>query len=152
MATVSQLLAIKGSWVHTVRPNTSAFEAIAKMSIHNIGALLVVEQRTIRGLFTERDFLRRVALEGRASRTTFVEEVMSRDLITVSPETDVEACMRIMTEQRIRHLPVLRGSELRGLISIGDIVKHLARDRAATIYELLLYIQGSPTARVPLAG
>ena len=93
-------------------------------------------------MITERDYLRRVALEGRSSKTTFVQEIMSPGLIYVDPSTEVEQCMSLMTHRRIRHLPVLDGGRLTGLVSIGDIVRHLARERETTIEELTYYIQG----------
>jgi CBS domain-containing protein len=157
MAAVSDLLAKKGRVVHTIFKTATVFEAISKMVANNVGALVVVDQpalvkgdaeprRILRerpcGMITERDYLRRVAIEGRASRSTFVQEIMSSDLCSVEPGTDVEECMKIISNRRIRHLPVMRGTSLVGLVSIGDIVRSLARERKHQIEELTAYIQG----------
>lgn len=142
MATVDQLLNVKGKTVHTIGRSNTVFEAIAKMEANNIGALVVMDSRTPVGMITERDYLRRIALKGRSSKTTFVQEIMSPGLIFVDPDTDVEECMSLMTHRRIRHLPVLEAGYLVGLVSIGDVVRHLAKERATTIAELTDYIQG----------
>jgi len=141
MATVEQLLSVKGRVVHTI-PNTElVFAAIAKMVAKNVGALVVTIDGQPAGLITERDYLRRVALEGRSSKNTFVHEIMSPDLTYVDLDTDLEECMLLMTHRRIRHLPVLDEARLAGIVSIGDIVKELARQRETTIWELTNYIQ-----------
>jgi CBS domain-containing protein len=148
MATVFQLLAIKGHAVHTIDKTATVFEAISKMVMNNVGALVVKAGTQPCGILTERDYLRKVALHGRASRTTSVEEIMSKELVCVGLETDVEGCMTLMTQNRIRHLPVFDGDELVGLVSIGDLVKHLARDRQEQIEHLTAYIQGAEMAPV----
>jgi len=153
MATVFQLLATKGRTVHTIDKAATVFDAISKMVANNVGALVVQADRQPCGILTERDYLRKVALHGRSSRTTLVEAIMSKELIHVGADTTVEACMTLMTQNRIRHLPVLEGSELVGLVSIGDIVKHLARDRQEQIEHLTAYIQGAemaPTSYHPM--
>jgi CBS domain-containing protein len=142
MATVDQLIAAKGRVVHTVSNSATVYSAIAKMVAKNIGSLVVVQDRKPCGMLTERDYLRRIALEGRSSKTTFVQEIMSPELVYVDPDTDVEECMSLMTHRRIRHLPVIENTVLVGLVSIGDIEKHLARERETTIEELTNYIQG----------
>lgn len=141
MATVEQLLSMKGRVVHTIATTDLVFDAIAKMVAKNVGALVVLDDGRPRGIITERDYLRRVALEGRSSKSTFVQEIMSSDLTYVDPETDLEECMSLMTHRRIRHLPVLDDARLAGIVSIGDIVKGLARQRETTIWELTNYIQ-----------
>ncbi|MEO8180585.1 MAG: CBS domain-containing protein [Deltaproteobacteria bacterium] len=159
MATVSQLLATKGQTVHAIGRMATVFEAIEKMVAQNVGALLVIEDGVIEGggkgrlggirpcgMLTERDYLRKVALQGRASRTTLVHEIMTNRLISVHLDTAIEGCMELMTRNRIRHLPVLDGAELAGLVSIGDIVKYLAHDRQAQIEQLTAYIQGGEMA------
>ena len=159
MGTVSQLLTIKGHTVHAIDRMATVFEAIEKMVAQNVGALLVTEgpseASTFRGGFagvrpcgmlTERDYLRKVAVQGRSSRTTLVQEIMTQRLVSVHPDTAIEACMDLMTRNRIRHLPVFDGSELAGMLSIGDIVKYLARDRQAQIEQLTAYIQGGEMA------
>lgn len=142
MSTVDQLLCVKGRHVHTISKTATVFEAIGRMVQHDVGALLVMDGGEPCGIITERDYLRKVALEGRSSKTTSVHEVCSESLISVEPGSSVEECMALMTEERIRHLPVLDGYELVGLVSIGDVLRHLALDRQSTIVELTGYIQG----------
>jgi CBS domain-containing protein len=143
MATVSQLLALKGRTVHTIDRSATVFEAISKMVERNVGALLALEGMRPVGILTERDYLRKVALHGRASRTTRVEEIMSTELVSIGLDTGVEECMSLMTQNHIRHLPVIDGAELAGIVSIGDIVKFLAGDRLAQIEQLTAYVQRS---------
>jgi CBS domain-containing protein len=145
MATVSQLLAIKGHTVHTIGRTATVFEAIDRMVANNVGALIVVDGLDPCGIITERDYLRKIALQGKASRTTFVQEVMSENLAYVDLDTEIEECMALMTKKRIRHLPVFDGAEITGILSIGDIVRHLASDRKSQIEQLTAYIQGSTT-------
>jgi CBS domain-containing protein len=159
MGTVSQLLATKGQTVHTIGRTATVFDAIEKMVSHNVGALLVIEDGGIEGsikrglqgmrpcgMLTERDYLRKVALQGRASRTTLVHEIMTQRLVSVHLDTTIEGCMDLMTRNRIRHLPVFDDAELAGLVSIGDIVKYLAHDRQVQIEQLTAYIQGGEMA------
>jgi CBS domain-containing protein len=143
MPTVSQLLAIKGRTVHCIDRTKTVFEAIEKMVTHNVGSLVVKDGMNPCGMLTERDYLRKVALQGRSSRTTLVHEIMSSNLSWVNLDTEIESCMASMTRERIRHLPVFDGNALTGIISMGDIVKHLALDRKLQIAELTTYIQGS---------
>ncbi len=129
---VSTILRRKGAQVVTIAPDATVFEAIGRMVEHNVGALVVDLGGPV-GIFTERDYLRRIALEGRTSRTTRVDEVMTSELITVGPDSGAEACLQLMTEHRIRHLPVMADGRLVGVVSIGDCVRSLlegARDRA----------------------
>jgi len=142
MDTVSDILAIKGPVVHGVRRTATVYEAIESMTRYNVGALLVTDEDQLCGIITERDYLRRVALQGRTSKTTLVDEVMSTKLVCVSPSTSLERCMQLMTERRIRHLPVLNGDRLAGIVSIGDIVKNLIQEQATHIQHLTDYIQG----------
>jgi CBS domain-containing protein len=143
MATASQLLAIKGHTVHTIGRTATVYEAIEQMVANNVGALIVTDGHDPCGIITERDYLRKIALQGRASRTTFVQEVMSENLAYVELETEIEDCMALMTKKRIRHLPVFEGTDIVGILSIGDIVRHLASDRKSQIEQLTAYIQGS---------
>ena len=128
MATVKQLLSIKGRTVHTISETATVFDAISKMVNNNTGSLVVVRDGTPCGIITERDYLRRVALEGRASKTTEVREIMSSKLVYVDPDTDVEECMALMTHRRIRHLPVLDGDSFgttrrsRSVNYVGEIL------------------------------
>jgi CBS domain-containing protein len=148
MATVFQLLAVKGHTILTIDKTATVFDAISKMVTNNVGALVVNAGLQPCGMLTERDYLRKVALRGRASRTTLVEEIMSKDLISVHPETDIEDCMSLMTQHRIRHLPVFDIGTLVGLVSIGDVVKYLARERQIQIDQLTTYIQRGEMASV----
>jgi len=141
METVSQLLVNKGPTVHTIDRMATVFDAITKMVERNVGALLVMDGLRACGILTERDYLRKVAVCGRSSRTTRVEEIMSSGLISVSPDTAIEECMDLMTRNRIRHLPVFEGSQLAGIVSIGDLVKSLAGDRLSQIEQLTAYVQ-----------
>lgn len=142
MATVSQLLVTKGQDVHAIDKKATVFEAIGKMVANNIGSLVVMDGMRPVGMLTERDYLRKIALQGRSSRTTLVEEVMNEPLVSVELGTEIEDCMSLMTKQRIRHLPVFAGAEMVGVVSIGDIVRHLASDRKVQIEQLTAYIQG----------
>lgn len=143
MTTVSQVIAEKGRTVHTISRDATVFEAVSAMVAANVGALVVRDGPHPCGMITERDYLRRVAVEGRSSKTTAVHEIMSSGLVFVDPDTDVEEGMALMTHRRVRHLPVLEGTRLVGIVSIGDLVKFVARARAGTIDELTAYIQGA---------
>jgi CBS domain-containing protein len=141
MADVTDILDEKGRDVLTIEPSASVFEAIQRMVEANVGSLLVTEGGRLRGVVTERDYLRRVALEGRTERETTVGEIMSAPLVYVTPDTTVEECMAVMTERRIRHLPVLDDDrEVVGVISIGDVVKFQSKQQSAQIKLLTDYI------------
>lgn len=142
MANVDRIMNGRSGTLHTISKTDTVYSAIAKMTAKNIGSLVVLDGKEPCGIVTERDYMRRVALEGRSSKTTFVQEIMSTELICVEPDTDAEKCMALMTSRRIRHLPVKEGDGLVGIVSMGDIVKHLAQQRAQTIEELTGYIQG----------
>ena len=142
MATVADIISQKGSTAHSVGPQATVYEAIEKMVHNNVGALLVVDGAALIGIVTERDYLRRIAVEGRTSKGTLVSAIMSTRLTTVAMGTTVERCMQIMTERRIRHLPVVTGSRIAGIVSIGDIVKNLMQEQASHIEHLTEYIQG----------
>lgn len=144
MPTVEDILREKGTTVYTVTPAAMAFEAVEKMVKHNIGALLVTDGEGVRGIVTERDYLKRIAVRDRNLHVTPVAEIMSRDLVSVTSSTEVDHCMELMTGRRIRHLPVLDGDRLRGVVSIGDLVKSKLREQDAHIRDLTSYIQGSP--------
>ena len=120
---VAAVLKQKGDWVVTVAPDATVFDTIGRMVEQNVGAVLVTERGEVRGIFTERDYLRRIALQGRTSRETRVSEVMTSDLVTVEPDTEVDECLATMTRRKIRHLPVLRDGRLAGIVSIGDCVR-----------------------------
>ena len=121
--TLAPLLDRPGRELVSIGPDATVFEAIGRMVEHNVGSILVTEGDALQGIFTERDYLRRIALQGRTSRETRVGDVMTADLVTVSPDETVDRCLATMTERKIRHLPVLRDGELLGVVSIGDLVR-----------------------------
>lgn len=145
MKTVRHLLQAKGYDVWSVNPGTSVLEALKLMAAKNIGALLVLESGRLVGIFSERDYARKVILKGKSSHSTRVREIMSRKVVYVRPEQGMEDCMGLMTQKRIRHLPVLEGDELVGMISIGDVVKSIISEQEFTIRQLEQYISGGPT-------
>ena len=130
--------------VHSVTPTTSMFEAIKLMAEKNIGALLVVEGETIRGIVSERDYARKIILAGRSSRETPVGDVMTSPVMYVGPTASTQECMALMTDRRLRHLPVMEGGKLLGLISIGDLVKDIISEQSFIIDQLQHYISGRP--------
>ena len=140
---VSAILERKSREIWFIPPEAMVFEAIRLMSSKNIGALLVMERAKLVGIISERDYTRKVILKGRSSRETEVCEIMSRPPICVSPEQSVEECMRVMTENRVRHLPVLDGGRVVGVVSIGDLVKWIISAQSVTIDQLVSYISGS---------
>jgi CBS domain-containing protein len=142
MKTVRQILDAKGSSVLTVAPDTSVFEALGLMARQDVGALVVVEGDTIRGLLSERDYARKVILKGKRSADTPVREIMTPEVICVSPKQKTDACMALMTKKHIRHLPVLEEESLVGIISIGDVVKAIIDEQQFTIEQLHHYITG----------
>lgn len=139
-ATVRQLLQVKGSRVFDIHPQATVYEALERMAQHDVGALLVLEEGQLVGIFSERDYARKIILMGRASRDTPVHEVMTTDLVTVSPEATVGECMALMTQHRIRHLLVMEGGRLAGVISIGDVVKAIMTEQEFLIAQLQQYI------------
>ena len=140
MSTVREILAGKCSDVLSVDADASVLEAAQQMIDANVGAMLVAVRGRINGIVTERDYLRRVTLEGRADRDTAVRDIMSSPLIVVAPETTIEECMALMTEQRIRHLPVAEHGQIVGVISIGDVVKFKSKQQSFQIQYLTEYI------------
>ncbi len=142
MRTVQQLLDEKGHDIQSVHPDDSVFDAIQKLANANIGSLIVVEDDRPVGIFTERDYARNVILKGKSSPTTQVRDIMTTPVIYARPEQTVEQCMAVMTEKHIRHLPVLDGEKLTGMISIGDLVKSIIADQKYTIEQLEQFIPG----------
>ena len=141
--TISGILAQKGSTVWSIAPTAMVFDAIALMADKNIGALPVVENDRLIGIISERDYTRKVILKGKSSQETRVEEIMTRDLVTADPSDTVVDCMRVMTEERVRHLPVVKGAKMVGVLSIGDLVKCLISAQAETIDNLEQYLTGA---------
>jgi CBS domain-containing protein len=139
---VAKLLEGKGTAVLQIDADATVFDAIRRMVDSNVGALLVTERGKVAGIVTERDYLRRVTLEGRTEKETLVREIMTSPLVYVTPETSVEECMAVMTERRIRHLPVFSdGRELVGIVSIGDLVKFKSAEQDFQIKFLTEYIE-----------
>jgi CBS domain-containing protein len=140
--TVRGILKSKGSEVWSLDAEATVYEAIALMAEKGIGALLVVSEGKPAGILSERDYARKVILKGKSSKATPVREIMSSPVITVTPEHTVAECMKIITTHRIRHLPVLEGEQLVGVVSIGDLVNSIISTQAATIHQLSSYISG----------
>lgn len=140
MQTVGQYLATKGHQVWTTRPDASVYEALELMAEKDIGSLLVMEGEKLVGIFSERDYARKVILHGKTSKETLVSEIMTFRVAYIRPEQSIEDCMAIMTELRIRHLPVLSGEEVVGVISIGDVVKSIISEQSFMIQQLKNYI------------
>ncbi|MCU0771321.1 MAG: CBS domain-containing protein [Verrucomicrobia bacterium] len=144
-APVSELIRSKGGTVWTVTPETMVFDAIQMMAEKNIGALVVAEGGRMVGLMSERDYTRKVVLKGKSSKTTPVREILSEKVVSVTPETTVQECLQLMTQSRIRHLPVMRNHDLLGIVSIGDLVNWVIQAQSSTIQQLETYISGYPT-------
>ena len=142
MTTLNQILQVKGQSVWSVSPNDTVYDAIKLMADKNVGALVVLEGEKLMGILSERDYARKVILKGKSSRETAVKEIMSSDVVTIRPNQSIEECMALMTHKRIRHLPVLEGNKLIGMISIGDVVKAIISEQEYTIKQLENYITG----------
>jgi CBS domain-containing protein len=140
MSQVSEILEEKGRNVLEIEADASVFEAVKRMVEANVGSLLVTEGGEIAGIVTERDYLRRVTLEGRTDKETPVREIMTSPLIVVTPETSIDKCMALMTDRRIRHVPVVDGGQVVGMISIGDLVKFMSKRQSFEIQYLTDYI------------
>ena len=143
MLTVRELLAKKGSEVWSVSPDATVYAALQLMAERNVGAVLVLSGQRLAGILSERDYARQVILKGKASRDTPVHEIMTTRLVTVSPERTIEDCMALMTDKRIRHLPVTSGETLLGVLSIGDVVKAVISEKEFLIEQLEGYITSS---------
>lgn len=153
MKTIDELLKAKGDRpVYTVGPDDSLFDAVTKMVQMNVGAMLVVIEGTICGILTERDYLRFITAQGRTARSTPVSELMTKKVIYVTPGSRLEDVAAIMTEKRIRHIPVLDGVDLKGIVSIGDVVKQISHDQRVQINYLQEYIADSYPGPGPFRG
>ena len=142
MGMIAHVLATKGTQVHSIRPTDTVFDAVKKMVEVNSGSLIVMEGDEVRGIITERDYLRNIVLAGRTSKETQVREIMTTKLVVVEPSTSVEEAMAIMTDRHIRHLPVIERGKLGGIVSIGDLVKQISQDRKFEVQYLTDYITG----------
>ncbi len=140
--TAAAIITDKGSTIITVKPNDTVYHALEVMADANVGAVLVLEEDRLVGIMSERDYSRKVILVDKASKDTAVAEIMTTELVTVEPACTVTEAMSLMTEQRVRHLPVLEDEELVGLISIGDVVKAVIADQLEMINQLENYITG----------
>jgi CBS domain-containing protein len=140
MKTVRQLLQVKGGVLHTIAPDASVYEALKQMADKDVGALVVLDGGRLAGIISERDYARKVILLGKSSHDIPVREIMTATVVTVGPSQTVEDCMGIMTQRRVRHLPVLDGDRLSGLLSIGDLVKEVMAEQEQTIRQLESYI------------
>jgi len=139
---VGAILAHKGPVVWSIAPDATVFEAIELMADKNVGALPVVENGELVGIISERDYTRKVILKGKSSKETPVRDIMTLELVTADPGDSVSECMHVMTDKRVRHLPVLEGTKMVGLISIGDLVRRIISAQTATIDNLEKYITG----------
>ena len=142
MTTAHDILRLKGHTVHSVRPNDTVLAALGVMAEHDIGAVIVLEADTLAGILTERDYARKVALVGRASKDSPVSAIMTPDVVCVPPSSTVEDCMSLMTDHRVRHLPVVENGRVIGVVSIGDLVKATIDEQEFTINQLKSYIAG----------
>jgi CBS domain-containing protein len=142
MLSVQQLLDQKPKGIYSIGPEEPVLAAIKKMAEHHIGALLVMSGEKLAGIVSERDYARKVVLMGRSSEETNVSAIMTGKVITVSPKQDAHDCMRLMTEKRIRHLPVMSGDRVVGVLSIGDLVRAVIEEQERTIADLETYIHG----------
>ena len=140
MKTVKNILQSKQSGVYAVARDTTVLEALKVMMDKNISALLVIEDEELLGIFTERDYARKVALQGRSSKDTTIQEIMTANPRTISQEDSIESCMRLMTVNHFRHLPIVSEGKVIGMISIGDVVKFIIEDQQQTIDHLQSYI------------
>jgi CBS domain-containing protein len=142
MKTVAEILKTKDREVWVITPETIVFDALKMMADKNVGALVVLDGVTVAGILSERDYARKVILLGKSSRELKTREIMSANVYFVTPEQNIEDCMELFTNKRVRHLPVLQNDELIGIISIGDVVKAIIADQESTIKHLENYITG----------
>ena len=142
MTTVRQLLDQKGLRIWSIRPDTTVFDAVAEMADKDIGSLVVMDGEELVGIITERHYARNVVLNGNTSSATLVRDIMERHVIIARPEQSVEHCMALLSEKRVRHLPVLDGEKPIGMVSIGDLVKSMVADQKFMVDQLQHYIHG----------
>ena len=141
MSTVRNILQKKGYAVYSIGPDKSVYDALEELQLNNLGSLIVTENTKLIGVFTERDYARKVILKGRSSKETLVRDIMSSDPIYVNPDNTIDECMKLMTDKFIRHLPVLENGSLIGIVSIGDLVKYIIYEKDFIIGNLERYIK-----------
>jgi CBS domain-containing protein len=142
MTSVEQLLKFKGSETWSVEPQATVYEALQIMSEKDTGALLVLDKGNLVGIFTERDYARKLILKGKFSKDTAVRELMTHNVLYVEPQNSIIDCMRLMTKNRVRHLPVIDNEQLVGIVTIGDVVRQIISEQESTIEQLEKYITG----------
>ena len=142
MRTVEQLLQVKGSDIWSIAPQATTYNALQIMAEKNVGALLVIEKEKLMGIFSERDYARKVILKDKSSKNTSVGELMTREVFYIDADSTLEEIMALMTAKRIRHLPVLKNNQLIGIVTLGDVVKQIISDQQFAIRELEKYITG----------
>ena len=141
--TVNQILSTKGDYVYSIVSTISVYDAIKVMGEKNVGAILIIEDDQLKGILSERDYARKIVLQGKSSKNTLVNEIMVSKVVTVQPTDDLDYCMELMISRRIRHLPVVENDKVIGLISIGDVVKSIIEKQKETIQLLDSYINGT---------
>ena len=142
MKTVKDILGAKGSKVYSISPDATVYEALNRMAEKNVGSMLVFEGKDLAGMISERDYSRKTILKGRLSKDTAVREIMTTSVVSVHPDDDIEACMELFTDKRVRHLPVIEKGKVVGIVSIGDVVKSIIDYKEFIIEELENYIKG----------
>lgn len=140
---ISRVLKHKGDEIYSVTPDTTVYDALEKMADREVGALLVMQEGRLVGVISERDYARKVILQGRSSRDTAVSDIMTHGVVTVTPSHTVDECMKLMTELRVRHLPVTEGGRISGVVSLGDLVKYVISAQEEEIQHLHAYIAGA---------
>ena len=140
MKKIRNILEGKGHQVYSVTPDTSVYDALHVMMERNISSLLIMENETLKGIFTERDYARKLVLMGRSSKETPIGEIMTANLFTITPSETIDHCMEMMSANKIRHLPVIDNNRVTGMVSIGDVVKFIIEDQKRTIQQLESYI------------
>ena len=141
--TVNQILSTKGDYVYSIVSTISVYDAIKVMGEKNVGAILIIEDDQLKGILSERDYARKIVLQGKSSKNTLVNEIMVSKVVTVQPTDDLDYCMELMISRRIRHLPVIENDKVIGLVSIGDVVKSIIEKQKETIQLLDSYINGT---------